>query len=126
MRSVAVVFALVSLTWVSLQRADAATFDFATLAQTPGGQGGGEGFWNNQITTAGDVYTVGGVGVVASAFGSATSQAYLDAFSGAYQRVLALAASVADAQGLPTTMWAVSKTSQETPPKRCGSISQRP
>jgi len=76
-------FALVAFTCVvSGQRADAATFDFATLAQTPGGQGGGEGFWSAQITTAGDVYTVGGIGVVASAQGDALARAYLDAFSG--------------------------------------------
>ena len=87
LRSAAVAFALVSLACtVPLQPADAATFDFATLAQTPGGQGGGEGFWANQITTPGDVYTVGGIGVVATASGAAAgtppSIAYLDAFSG--------------------------------------------
>jgi hypothetical protein len=86
LRLVSVAFALTSLACVvPLQRADAATFDFATLAQTPGAQGGGEGFWANQITTAGDVYTVGGIGVVATASGAtsgAASKAYLDAFSG--------------------------------------------
>jgi hypothetical protein len=49
LRLVSVAFALTSLACVvPLQRADAATFDFATLAQTPGAQGGGEGFWANQ------------------------------------------------------------------------------
>jgi hypothetical protein len=82
-RSLAVTFALIAIACaVPLQRANAATFNFATLAQTPGAQGGGEGFWSTQITTAGDVYTVGGVGVVASASGDPLSKAYLDAFSG--------------------------------------------
>jgi hypothetical protein len=85
-RSLGAVFALVAFaSTVPWQQAEAATFDFATLAQTPGAQGGGEGFWANQITTAGDVYTVGGIGVVATASGAtsgAPSKAYLDAFSG--------------------------------------------
>ena len=64
---------------IPAQQALAVTFDFAALATPPPGpQGGGEGFWNTQITTPGAVYTVGGIGVFASATGN-TNQ-----FSGAY------------------------------------------
>jgi hypothetical protein len=78
-RSLVLAFALFA---ASAQEASAATFDFAALATPPPGpQGGGEGFWNTQITTPGHVYTVGFVGVVASATGNtnAFSGAYLDA-----------------------------------------------
>ena len=47
------------------------------------GQGGGEGFWDVQITTPGNQYTVGGIGAVATASGAtsgAPSRAYLDSF----------------------------------------------
>jgi len=78
-RSLMLAFALLAIPG---QQALAVTFDFGALATPPpGAQGGGEGFWNTQITTPGAVYTVGGIGVVASATGNTNqfSGAYLDA-----------------------------------------------
>jgi hypothetical protein len=87
---------------IPLQSADAATFDFATLAEIPGSQGGGEGFWNTQITTPGAVYTVGGIGVVATASGAtsgAPSGAYLDSFDSGKPAGLGVCSTSGGCQG---------------------------
>jgi len=84
-RSLVIPIVLFAFGAITAHKANAATvtFDFAGLAANPiAGVGGGEGFWNTQITAAGDIWTVNGIGVKASGTGNVNSGAYLDGPTG--------------------------------------------
>jgi hypothetical protein len=81
-RWIAATFATLFFATISGQPATAATFNFATLAQSAP-TGVGEGFWSDRVGAAG--YTVSGITVFATASGStsgASSRAYLDGLDG--------------------------------------------